>query len=90
MVSLRKSDRLLVSYRERSPGLAISSQRLAHRLVEAVTKAYTMFNKPAPTLTAHSSRGVATSVALLAGIDWDVIRRTVSWQSDHTFRRHYY
>ena len=88
--AIRKSDRLLVSYRERSPGLAISSQRLAHWLVEAVTKAYTMSNMPAPKLTAHSTRGVATSVALLAGINWDVIRQTASWKSDGAFRKHYY
>ena len=79
-----------MSYCVQSPGLAISSQRLANRLVEAVTMAYTMSNRPAPTLTVHSTRGVATSVAALAGIDWEVIRKTADWQGDLTFRKHYY
>ena len=73
-----------------SPGLAISAQRLANWLVEAVTKAYTMSNRPAPTLTAHSTRGMATSVASLAGVDWEVIRKTSAGQGDLTFRNHYY
>ena len=72
------SNRLLVSYRVQSPGLAISAQRLANWLVEAVTKAYTMSNRPTAMLTAHSTRGVATSVAVLAGIDWEVIRKTAA------------
>ena len=72
--SVHTSDRLLVSYCVQSPGLAISAQRLANWLVEAVTKAYTMSTRPAPMLTAHSTRGVATSMAVLAGIDREVIR----------------
>ena len=68
--AVRTSNRLLVSYRVQSPGLAISAQRLANWLVEAVTKAYTMSNRPTAMLTAHSTRGVATSMAVLAGIDW--------------------
>ena len=83
-------DRLLLSYHALSPGLVISAQRLANWLVEAVTKAYTMSKRPAPTLTVHSTRGVATSVAALAGIDWEVIRKTADWQGDLTFRKHYY
>ena len=59
-----------MSYRVQSPSLAISAQRLANWLVEAVTKAYTMSNRLTAMLTAHSTRGVATSMAVLAGIDW--------------------
>ena len=58
--------------------------------MEGVTTAYTQSNRPAPKLTAHSTRGVATSVAILARIDWEVIRRTAAWQGDLTFMRHYY
>ena len=57
-----------MSYRVQSPGLAISAQRLGNWLVEALTKAYTMSYRPAAMLTAHSTRGVATSMAVLAGI----------------------
>ena len=41
-------------------------------------------------LTAHSTRGVASSVAVLAGIDREVICKTAAWQGDLTFRTHYY
>ena len=83
-------DRLLVSYHVLTPGFAISAQRLANWLVEAVSKAYAMSNRPAPMLTTHSTRGMATSVAALAGVDWEVIRKTSAWQGDLTFRKHYY
>ena len=79
-----------MSYRRRSPGLAISSERLAHWLVDTVTEAYTRANKLVPKLTAHSTRGLATSVAALSGLDSEVIRRTASWKGDHTFKRHYF
>ena len=90
MAAVRKSERLVVSYLKRNPGQAISAQRLAHWLVDAVTKAYTVANKPVPKLTTHSTRGMATSVAALVGTDWEVIRRTASWKGDLTFKRHYY
>ena len=79
-----------MSYHVLTPGFAISAQRLANWLVEAVSKAYAMSNRPAPTLTTHSTRGMATSVAALAGVDWEVIRKTLAWQGDLTFRKHYY
>ena len=79
-----------MSYQRRSPGLAISSERLAHWLVDTVTEAYTRANKPVPNLTAHSTRGLATSVAVLSGTDSEVFRRTVSWKGDLTFRHHYF
>ena len=58
--------------------------------MDTVTEAYTRANKPVPRLTAHSTRGVSTSVAALSGLDWEVIRRTASWKSDLTFRQHYF
>ena len=88
--AVRKTEKLLVSYRKRSPGLAITPERLSHWLVDTVTEAYTRANKPVPRLTAHSTRGVSTSVAALSGLDWEVIRRTASWKGDHTFRHHYF
>ena len=33
---------------------------------------------------------MATSVAALTGIDWEVTRKTSAWQGDLTFRKHYY
>ena len=89
---VRRSSRLLVSYKEGrpGPGLAISTQRLAHWLVDGITEAYTRSGKPAPKLKAHSTRGTATSIAVLAGVDWEVIRQAAVWQGDRTFLQHYY
>ena len=89
---IRQSDQLLVSFGVRydRPGKAITSKRLASWLVEAITEAYTRSDTPVPRLTAHSTRAVATSTALAAGIDWEVIRETAAWQGDLTFRKHYY
>ena len=44
--AVRMLDRPLVSYSVLSPGLAISAQRLANWPVEAVSKGYTMSNRP--------------------------------------------
>ena len=87
---VRRSDRLLVTYGARSPGSALSSQRLSHWLVDGITKAYTMSGRPAPKLKAHSTRGTATSIAVLAGIDWEVVRQAAVWRGDKTFLEHYY
>ena len=88
--AVRKSDRLLVTYWARNPGTALSTQRLAHWLVDGITVAYTEAGKVVPKLTAHSTRGTATSIAVLAGIDWEVIRKTAAWRGESTFLKHYY
>ena len=89
---VRRSTRLLVSYKtgHPGPGRAISTQRLAHWLVDGITEAYTRSGRPVPQLKAHSTRGTATSIAVLAGVDWEVIRQTAGWQGDRTFMQHYY
>ena len=88
--SVRKSDSLLLTHGGRNPGTALTTQRLAHWLVDGITKAYTLQGQTAPKLRAHSTRGTATSIAVLAGIDWEVIRQAAVWQGDQTFLKHYY
>ena len=88
--AVRRSDRLLLTYGGRTPGSALFTQRLVHWLVDGITEAYTREGKTVPKLTAHSTRGTATSVAVLAGIDWEVIRQAAVWQGETTFLRHYY
>ena len=87
---VRKSDRLLLAYAGRNPGTALSTQRLAHWLVDGITDAYTIQGATVPKLRAHSTRGTATSIAVLAGIDWEVIRQAAVWRGDQTFLKHYY
>ena len=86
----RLSDRLLLTYGGRTPGSALSTQRLAHWLVDGIRLCYTVQGKPAPTLTAHSTRGTAASVAVLAGADWDTVRTQAGWSGDCSFLRHYF
>ena len=90
MSEVRLSDRLLLTYGGRTPGSALSTQRLAHWLVDGITMCYAQQGKTAPKLTAHSTRGTSTSIAVLAGTDWDVVRDTASWSSDVSFLRHYF
>ena len=85
--AVRQSEQLLVSYRKQSPGLPITPERVSHWLVDTVVEAYTRARKPVPKLTAHSTRGVSTSVAALSGLSWEVIRRTAFWKSDLTFSK---
>ena len=71
--------------------LAVQSlKRALHGLVDSVVEAYARAHLPVPRLTAHSTRGLTTSVAALSGLSWDVICRTASWKSDITFRQHYF
>ena len=86
----RLSDRLLVTYGGRTPGSALSTQRLAHWLVDGIRLCYTVQGKPAPTLTAHSTRGTAASVAVLSGAAWDTVRTQAGWSGDCSFLRHYF
>ncbi len=51
-----------------SPGKAVSKQRMAHWIVDAITLAYEAQGVPCPLrLRAHSTRGVASSWALARG-----------------------
>ena len=88
--SFRRSEQLLVCYARGNKGKALSSQRLAHWLVDGISEAYVRSNIPVPRLTAHSTRGAATSVAVLSGVDWEVVRQSACWTGDSTFLAHYY
>ncbi|KAK7906753.1 hypothetical protein WMY93_015365 [Mugilogobius chulae] len=66
---LRKADQLFVSWASSHMGKPVSSQRLSHWIVEAISLAYTCKGiAPPQGLRAHSTRGVATSWALFRGI----------------------
>ena len=86
----RRSEQLLLTYGGKSPGSALSTQRLSHWLVDGIALAYTTAGKPAPKLKAHSTRGTATSIAVLAGVDWEVVRQAAVWRGDLTFMKYYY
>ena len=85
----RRSQRLLLTYGGRTPGSALSTQRLSHWLVDGIALAYTTMGKPVPRLKAHSTRGTSTLIAVLAGIDWEEVRQVAVWHGDLTFMKHY-
>ncbi len=66
--SFRTSEQLFVCYRGQQKGKAVSKQRMAHWIVDAITLAYEAQGVPCPLgLHAHSTRGVASSWALARG-----------------------
>ena len=87
---IRRTQQLLVTYGGRTPGSALSTQRLSHWLRDGIALAYQAMGKQAPMLKAHSTRGMAASIAVLSAVDWDAIRDLVGWQGDKTFLRFYY
>ncbi len=71
-------------------GKAVSKQRLAHWIVEAIVLAYQARRLPCPRgLRAHSTRGVASSWALALGALTADICRASGWATPNTFERFY-
>ena len=86
---IRKSDALFLCYGGQKRGLALSKQRLAHWIVEAILQAYKWKGRPAPQVKCHSTRGVSTSWAVLKGVPLTDICKSASWASSCTFARFY-
>lgn len=87
---LRKADQLFVSWATPHMGKPVSSQRLSHWIVEAISLAYACRGvQPPQGLRAHSTRGVPTSWALFRGISIEEICAAACWASPHTFVRFY-
>ncbi len=88
--SFRTSEQLFVCYGGQQKGKAISKQRMAHWIVDAITLAYEAQCVPCPLrLRAHSTRGVASSWALARGASLADICRAVGWATPNTFARFY-
>ncbi len=78
--SVRSSEQLLVCHRGQQKGKAVSKQRLAHWIVEAVALAYQSQGEPCPLgVRAHSTRSVASSHALAHGASLADICRAAGW-----------
>ncbi len=88
--SFRTSDQLFVCHGGRQKGNAVSKQRMAHWIVDAITLAYQAQGVPCPfRLRAHSTRSVASSWALARGTSLTDICRAVGWATPNTFARFY-
>ncbi len=88
--SFRTSDQLFACHGGRQKGNAISKQRMAHWIVDAITLAYQAQGVPCPfSLRAHSTRSVASSWALARGASLTDICRAAGWATPNTFARFY-
>ncbi len=88
--SFRTSEQLFDCYGGQQKGKAVSKQRMAHWIVDAITLAYEAQGVPCPLrLRAHSIRGVASSWALARGASLADICRAVGWVTPNTFARFY-
>ncbi len=88
--SFRTSDQLFVFHGGRQKGNAVSKQRMAHWIVDAITLAYQAQGVPCLfRLRAHSTRSVASSWALARGASLTDICRAVGWANPNTFARFY-
>ncbi len=81
---------LFVCHGGQQKGKAVSKQRLAHWIVEAVALAYQLQGEPCPLgVRAHSTRSVASSHALAHGASLADICRAAGWATPNTFARFY-
>ncbi len=78
--SVRSSEQLFVCHGGQQKGKAVSKQRLAHWIVEAVALAYQSQGEPCPLgVRAHSTKSVASSHVLAHGASLADICRAAGW-----------
>ncbi len=88
--NVRSSEQLFVCHGGQQKGKAVSKQRLAHWIVEAVALGYQSQGEPCPLgVRAHSTRSVASSHALAHGASLADICRAAGWATPNTFARFY-
>ncbi|KAL0147058.1 hypothetical protein M9458_057582, partial [Cirrhinus mrigala] len=88
--SFRRSEQLFVCFGGQHKGNAVSKQRLAHWVVDAISLAYESQGEPCPLgVRAHSTRSVASSYALAHGASLADICRAAGWATPNTFARFY-
>ncbi len=88
--SVKSSEQLFVCHGGQQKGKAVSKQRLAHWIVEAVALAYQSEGEPCPLgVRAHSTRSVASSHALAHGASLADICRAAGWATPNTFASFY-
>ncbi|PTA42302.1 hypothetical protein C8054_31445 [Micromonospora sp. RP3T] len=88
--SFSRSEQLFVCFGGQQKGNAVSKQRLAHWVVDAISLAYESQGEPCPLgVRAHSTRSVASSYALAHGASLADICRAAGWATPNTFARFY-
>ncbi|KAI2655537.1 ORF V: Enzymatic polyprotein [Labeo rohita] len=88
--SFRHSEQLFVCFGGQQLGNAVSKQRLAHWVVDAITLAYQCHGEPCPLgVRAHSTRSVGSFYALAHGASLADTCRAAGWATPNTFARFY-
>ncbi len=88
--SFRTSDQLFVCFGGQQKGKAVSKQRLAHWIVEAIVLAYQARCLPCPLcVRTLSMRDVSSSWALVRGASIADICRAAGWVTTNKFARFY-
>ncbi len=88
--SFRSSEQLFVCHGGQRKGKAVSKQRLAHWIVDAVALSYPSQGELCTLgVRAHSTRNVASSHALAHGASLADICRAAGWATPNTFTRFY-
>ncbi len=88
--SFRTSDQLFVFFGGQEKGKAVSKQRLVHWIMEAIVLAYQARCLLCPLgVRAHSTSGVASSLALARGASIADICSATGWATLHTLARFY-
>ncbi|KAI2668660.1 hypothetical protein H4Q32_005425 [Labeo rohita] len=86
----RRTEQLFVCFGGQQKGNAVSKQRLAHWVVDAISLSYQNQGEPCPLgVHAHSTRSVASSYALAHGASLADICRAAGWATPNTFARFY-
>ncbi|XP_078246058.1 uncharacterized protein LOC140704554 [Pogona vitticeps] len=86
----RASHKLFLCYYGSRKGSAASAPALSRWLVSTVVLAYQLSKKDVPEgIRGHSTRSMATSTALLRGVDLPDICRAATWSKVSTFVTHY-
>lgn len=86
----RKDQCLFVIPKGIKKGMAASRTTLASWIVRLIQKTYRASGLPVPNaVSAHSTRGMASSWAALARVSPETIGRVASWSSFSTFMTHY-
>lgn len=87
---IRKSDRLFVNYGVINKGLPASKRTISRWIVSCITLAYQLSHKVlGGRPKAHSTRGKASTTALIKNVPISEICKAATWRSVHTFSRHY-
>ncbi|KAL0160962.1 hypothetical protein M9458_044687, partial [Cirrhinus mrigala] len=86
----RRTEQLFVCFGGQQKGNAVSKQRLAHWVVDAISLSYQNQGEPCLLgVRAHSTRSVASSYALAHGASLADICRAAGWATPNTFARFY-